>query len=230
MSYILDALKKSEAERVRKDPAAMLVQEPPRAGQPGWLIPVVVVLVALNLASLGGWLYWQNRAVVPTMVTETPAVADAQPIVRETPAVTDPAVTDEVPVEVSEPAEQVIRPATARAGTASAGTVVQPDASSRTTASTQTSEQPSTESVAAQAVRPASLPAQVQSRLPRLSFSTHIYADDPAFRRVVVNGERAVEGDPLGPDLWLQEITDTGVVIRFEDHLVRLDILQDWRS
>jgi general secretion pathway protein B len=217
MSYILDALKKSEAERNRHNPAAMLAHEPPRPTQPGWLLPAIAVLVALNLASLGGWWYWQQRAgtaAQPDTATTTATTIDTTiDMTGDSPAVLVREIPQPLPLAAAPPQPEPAPQA------ATGETVIRPGAQAA-----------SIEPATSEPVRLAALPNQVRDRLPALTFSTHIYADDPAFRRVVVNGERAVEGDPLGPGLWLQEITDTGVVVRFEGHLVRLDILQDWRS
>jgi general secretion pathway protein B len=66
-----------------------------------------------------------------------------------------------------------------------------------------------------------------RARFPELSFSTHVYAEDAGLRAVVVNGERLTEGDRLG-NLRLTNITETGVVFRFENYLVSISVLDDW--
>jgi general secretion pathway protein B len=62
-----------------------------------------------------------------------------------------------------------------------------------------------------------------------LTFSTHLFADDPSFRAVTVNGRQYKEGDTLANGLLLSEITEEGVVIESRGKRVELSILQDWR-
>ena len=73
----------------------------------------------------------------------------------------------------------------------------------------------------------AALPASARSRFPELSFSTHIYADDPELRAIVVNGTRLLEGDGLA-GLTVAEITEDGAVFAFENYLVSVAVLEGW--
>ena len=75
----------------------------------------------------------------------------------------------------------------------------------------------------------AALPAAVRREFPQLVFSTHVYADDPALRAVVVNGQRLTEGNSLGA-LYLNEITENGVVFATGDYLVDIAVLDDWQN
>jgi len=64
-------------------------------------------------------------------------------------------------------------------------------------------------------------------RFPELTFSTHVYADDPTLRAIVVNGTRLVEGDRL-EGLIVHEITEEGAVFAFESYLVTIPVLEEW--
>ena len=75
----------------------------------------------------------------------------------------------------------------------------------------------------------AALPAAARREFPQLVFSTHVYADDPALRAVVVNGQRLTEGNSLGA-LYLNEITENGVVFATGDYLVDIAVLDDWQN
>ena len=80
---------------------------------------------------------------------------------------------------------------------------------------------------AAEPVPVSSLPDAQRQRFPKLTFSTHIYADDADLRAIVVNGSRLQEGDRL-QNLVLSQITEEGAVFRFEGRLVSVSVLDDW--
>ena len=79
----------------------------------------------------------------------------------------------------------------------------------------------------AEPVAVGNMSAAEQARFPTLNFSTHIYADDPDLRAIVVNGTRLVEGDRLG-QVRLTEITEEGAVFAFENRLVAVSVLDGW--
>jgi hypothetical protein len=72
-----------------------------------------------------------------------------------------------------------------------------------------------------------SLPPAARSRFPGIVISTHVYAEDPAMRAIVVNGARLQEGD-LASGLPIREINEFGVVLEFESYLVDVPVFTDW--
>ena len=60
------------------------------------------------------------------------------------------------------------------------------------------------------------LPYSTRKDLPAIELSMHVYSSDPAQRFVVVKGDRHVEGDELGQDLYLREIRQDGLVLEFK--------------
>jgi hypothetical protein len=72
-----------------------------------------------------------------------------------------------------------------------------------------------------------SLPPAARSRFPGIVISTHVYAEDPAMRAIVVNGARLQEGD-LVSGLEIREINEFGVVLEFEAYLVDVPVFTDW--
>ncbi len=79
MSYILDAIKKSEAERNLGVTPGALATPMPASGSTTSL-RIATVIVMLNVAALGGWWLWQERAagIVETTVA-APALSRAIP-------------------------------------------------------------------------------------------------------------------------------------------------------
>ena len=59
------------------------------------------------------------------------------------------------------------------------------------------------------------LPYNVRKDLPALAISMHVYANSPAQRFVVVDGERKAEGDSVKDGLTVREIRTDGVIFDF---------------
>ncbi len=83
MSFILDALKKSESDRQRQSGPALFEVKvaPPRTGLPGWAVGVLALLV-VNLGILGWMLLRRSPAAAPpaaSMATAPRAAAPANP-------------------------------------------------------------------------------------------------------------------------------------------------------
>ena len=120
MSYILDAIKKSEAERNQGfSPGALAaVHDAPRTGT---TIRIVAVVVVINLAAIGGWWMWQQtRAtwVAPAADVPTPAVADvARPAEATLPESEAPAVEPTLPTTTPARVADTVEPAPAAAPT-----------------------------------------------------------------------------------------------------------------
>lgn len=72
------------------------------------------------------------------------------------------------------------------------------------------------------------LPRPAQDRFPGLAFSTHVYAEDPSLRAVVINGTRLTEGDAIDGTV-IEQITETGVLVAFEDYLVEIPVIAQWQ-
>jgi len=61
------------------------------------------------------------------------------------------------------------------------------------------------------------LPPSVRNSLPALSISYHAYAHDPASRLVSINGRILRQGQAVDKDLVLEEITPSGIILRYND-------------
>jgi len=71
------------------------------------------------------------------------------------------------------------------------------------------------------------LPADARARFPGIVISTHVYAEDPDLRAIVVNGARLQEGDQVA-GLSIREIGPDGVAVEFENYVVEVPIFTDW--
>ena len=219
MSYILDALRKAEAERERGSVPNIHAQ-PAFAGAPArgarprsrvW-IAVAVVGVLLVIAAALPWFFMADRSAVPAPVAAAPA-----PLVAPTPVpMTMPASAAAAPAKV---------PAPTTAPTATAAAVpVQPapvpvrkprPAPAVTSAATAAAAASATEE---RVYAMNELPDDIRRQLPGLSVGGSMYSTTPASRLVIVNGQVLHEGDRLTPELVLQQIKLKAAVFAFKGY------------
>ena len=208
MSFILDALKKSESERNRQaGPALLEVRVAPRrAGLPLWAI-IILIALALNLGVIG-YLLLRGRppaaAAAPAPVAVLPASAP--------PAAVRPTVGAATPAALPDPA--VATTALPPAADSSAG--VNPadfaPALPRTAA-------PAIPPVtASQAAADMGLPSLNDlnangAGLPELRMSLHVYDADASRRYVLLNSTRLREGESTPDGIRLERVTETGVIL-----------------
>lgn len=202
MSFILDALRKSESER-QLESAPNMMRVPlsvPTAQLPTW---AMIVMVMLTVALLGVAGIWWNSAqrVAPTLPDAAPAAGARDVSPREAPvpapaADAAPQTAPESPIEP--PAEAETAP---RAVPTSAPSVPaeEPAAAARPPAELADAgaassfvELPSVAQVVAEGVP-----------VPKLDLQLLVNSDERANRFVLINGSRYTEGDRLveGPEL-----------------------------
>lgn len=225
MSYILDALRRAEADRERERGAVPGLHSPvlPGDATPAapagrrWL-PWAGAGTLLLAGLAGGWWWADSNREAP------PAPAPLPPTATAAPALTAPLTA---PAPAPAPAQT-----TTSAPTVVAATVASPPASA---ASPYLPPVPPPATVAAPAPAPtpavtrppapapearlplvAELPEATRRALPRLALGGSVYSDDPASRLVIVNGEVQREGASLGSDLVLEQIRPRELVLRFQ--------------
>lgn len=212
MSFILDALKKSETERQQQS-RAEFAGVPTSSGAPSaprWLW-ILGVLLAINLAVLTGLLLKPGSrpetgpvpAVIPAATTKDPGTPVAGGFAEQVAE----ARLNAPPVQQSPPAQPVTR-----------GTVTTMVVESDTDLPLPETTPPR----AAQARNPAALPTIHQLRadgvlvLPDLHLDIHVYSENPDDRFVFVNMTRQDEGSQLAAGPVVEEITADGVVLTYQ--------------
>ncbi len=107
MSFILDALKKSQAERSGAGVALRLEQRPARHPAIRWLGLALAVLVVFNLGLLA-WIWGTGSAETAAEPTQAPAPVMKRPTLEQ-PAVEQPTIAPQTEKSAAEPAPR--RPA-----------------------------------------------------------------------------------------------------------------------
>lgn len=205
MSFILDALRKSEHERQRSTVPG-LMQVPSATASPvapRWVLPVIGVLAAAVLVLGGAW--WQSTRGADD-ATATVAAS------RRT-------------VELPQPTPQAVTPPAAppRAALAEA---TQPSTSSPPAAARTTLEDAATDPAvtidesAAAAAREPTLPSAAALAaegvvLPPLHLELLAYSERRSDRFVFINGRKYVEGERLPEGLVLEAVESGGAVLSY---------------
>ena len=190
MSYILDALRKSEEDRQKSRTKAAgsgftFVKDttpPKKRFTFGLILTSCMLLAAIILG--GGWWWAQQdqKENADTKIETQPVSPPDEDAVGQTIEV-DSASTN---LEVSPPAAE--------------------NSSSPATNSQPVDEIPYLSDMS----------ADFQETIPKLTFSGHVYSPEPSLRMIMINDTVVREGDPIGAGLSLEEITRNGVVIRHD--------------
>lgn len=239
MSLILEALRKSEAERRRGETPGLQVELPPPAALrprriPPWMIVAAAAAVGLLAALLLLW---------PRLADDADAVAPVGPEARVAPAPGDPPVPAPVTpapvgafarVDRIEPAADVAaaKPPTAAAAAPVAVAPPPPPAAAPATvvdampASVEAPAPPAAAAATApvdRGLRIAGLTAAQRERLPAMKLSLHMWNEDPARRFAVIDGQRRSEGDRVG-DATITAIDREGVLLELDGQVVRVPL------
>jgi general secretion pathway protein B len=233
MSFILDALKKSETDRQRQTSPALFEVKvaQPRRGLPPWAIGLGVLL-GVNVLVLGWVLLREPRAAAAPTASNTAAPAGnvvntAPPGMVTVPATVTIPTTVNIPINSAPsvtmsqatPEPGVIAPSTtpplAEEPLLSRHEVsVPPDYDSRDYAPAVSAPPPGS------ATRSSSVPSRDEvlargTQLPDLRLDLHVYAVDPAQRFVFINMRKLREGESLPEGVRVERITPTGAQLSY---------------
>lgn len=242
MSYILDALRKSEQERQRgKLPDLNSFEEPKSDMHARNIWPwITTAVIAVNIAVIAAmWALWREPAAMVVPAQSTVPVQQAQlapaPVKSPSQAVyTQPISSPPVPAQSAptpvSPPHEVIRP-----------TVVEGDrppveATPSQGAPAMVAPIPDAQPAdyAAPAPNVAYLPQLEElspaerAGIPDMTFSSHMYSSMPRFRSIIINGKRLKEGEYFTPTLQVREITEKGVIMSNGSTLFSVDVLGRW--
>jgi general secretion pathway protein B len=227
MSLILEALRKSEAERRRAQGPDLRVELPPAAAQRrfavpawAWLLPASAVLLA------AAWLLrTPDQANPPALPTDAGMAADreATSTLPSVPRLSPPAmVAAPKPASVAQAPEVAPPPSTA---------VAQPTiVAAPKPIAIPVPDEPVSPPIAPPAdagdsniLQLSDLSAAERKSLPPLKVSMHMWDGDAARRFVIVDGNRLVEGDRIG-DAVITAITADGVLLDWNGRPLKLPI------
>ena len=210
MSFILDALKKSESDRQRQSGPALFEVKvaPPRTGLPPWAIAVAALLV-VNLAIVM-WMLWRHPA---TRTSDTSAGAAAAGATMPAPA--PPSVS--LPAPAAQPPAAAPSPALLPNPGATNGASDNPDDYAP-------AADPAASPLLGNRVRRGTVDgvplyqdaaASPGTRIPQLRLDLHVFALRPQDRFVMINMHKLREGDSLPEGVRVDSITPEGAVLSY---------------
>jgi general secretion pathway protein B len=226
MSFILDALKKSEAERQRQ--LGPILLEMPEARPvprlPRWAALLGLMLVCCVVVL--GWLAW--RALAPSTVRSTGTTAAAAPPAAPPAAPVRAVSTPAGAAAVSGPVLEAMPAAAPAPGPAAGNRAPAPApavAAAGPPAANPVAENPADNSpaVAPDAGEPAASGnagsvrsySELSGAVPQLRLDLHVYAARPADRYAFINMHKVREGDLTAEGVQVKQITREGVVLEF---------------
>ncbi len=205
MSFILDALKKSESERQQQGSAefAQVPVSRDSAKPPLWLW-VLGALLLINLIVVAGLFLRPAQERLPVVATETSGFAEQiEMAMQEAPPETPPAATmdtrpepaQEIVAETAMPAVQTTEPEPMRVA----------------------APQPATNAVETPRGLPDVDQLRTSGELPvgELRLDIHVYSDVAADRFVFINMVKHREGSMTSDGLSVDQITPDGVVLTY---------------
>lgn len=211
MSYILDALKKSDQQRQHSKAPTLLTSHATVAAAESKRVAIniwwALALIGIGLL-IGWWRPWETEA--------TGVVAPANPVLHATISGTQSAAS---------PAEHAVLTQPSAASTDQTPVATAPaesSAVSKTTLAaspaigiTQTPTEPPPEIPPLQQHE---LPAEVRQSLPAIMIAFHQYANQSGDSRVMINNNVLHAGDSIAPGLKLEQITSEGVILSYQGY------------
>lgn len=203
MSYILDALRKSDQQRQRGAAPTLPAGQTPAVAprQPAFLAYGLIAAVLLGAGVAIGWLRpWQTEQAAPT--PPKPPAQAALATAMPAPALAPP------PAQVK-PESGVAKRAAGTAGS------VKSAAPEQTAAGR--ADAPRAQSV----ISMSDLPLSIQQELPAMAISVHAYSGNPPDRMVGINNRMLREGGEVAPGLKLEQITPDGMIFGYKGYSFR---------
>lgn len=233
MSYILDALRKSQRERDPAPPAPpgavhnITISFPDRNGL---IVAGIILLLALLGAAAFFWHNTVGSVPEPAAVASVPPAAQPAPAAQAenaaaevapvSPQATGPVKT---PAPVQDLAEQakvelpvVVRPKPARKP-AQKQTSVVPAANPAPAAGPVMIT-----TAAADVPLLQQMPLEFQHALPPLAVTIHVYAPDPSQRILFINNREYHQGSQIAGGIRVEEIVPDGVVLSYQGERFKL--------
>jgi len=239
MSYILDALKKSEQQRQRVAAPSLLAAQVADAAprQPAVLLygvaAAVLLVVGVTIGVLRPW-----QAAAPAPAPQPVAVKPPEPVVPSTPPPAAPAPVS-VGITINAERQSPLPAPSTPAAAPPAGDVLKAQVPAPATpaqsvaarpAATPEKPAPSPAPEAPGGARPAGavperppvtiaeLPVSIQQAIPKLSILFHLYSGNPRDRLVGINDRMLHEGDSVEPGLVLEQITPDGMILNYKGY------------
>ena len=221
MSYILEALKKSDQQRQRSaTPTLPAAQAAAKTKAQIFSATYVLIAVALLCAGIAiGWLRpWLFVASVESKTVQSAILASPA-------SAPEPLARNENPGEKL-PGHNSVSAPQAASGIGGAPTLIVAPGRSAVTGTRAASSVPMLKKAVASAVLPqaqkpvplAELPLTIQQEIPVMTIQLHSFSSKPENSIVSINSRLLKEGESLTPGLKLEQITPDGVIFSYKGY------------
>ncbi|MFP5349332.1 MAG: general secretion pathway protein GspB [Gammaproteobacteria bacterium] len=226
MSYILDALRRSEQERRPRGALAITRRDPGPATLPPrrliWLAAPIVGVLAL-LA--GAYVLFVRPSGIPpetnasASVDAAPAMAPSAPMPHETPVPKAAAAAPAPPKQAAAPVRDLVEQTRIAPKPAPRPTARDPGSTS-TAVSAPASPFPARPGDDVRLLRV--MPPDFQRALPEMVVNIHVYAATEAERILYINNRQYHAGDKVRDDIIVEEIVEDGAVLNYRGQRFKL--------
>ena len=212
MSYILDALKKSEEERRKLQEqqnapfTSIIGKEPPlrkRRIVPALILSTFMLLAMIIMAT--GWWFLNRVEIEKESLTLESAVEQTQP--------------KPPPQQVVDKQEPQSEPDSQNSETGGLPEQSVADETAAEPKETALEGPPEASPLLSE------LPFSTRSMLPDMIFRGHVYSPIPDKRMIMINSTVVREGDLIAPELTLLEITETGLTMKYRQTTFQVKLL-----
>lgn len=275
MSFILDAIAKSEQERQQQEvPGVQVLAVPTGSVQrPRRVLPYFIAgALLLNAALFVIWMQSGQTLLDRSSPTQIENIdrGNQQAIISDNITPADPTISVEIPANATEMVVEIDTTASMNeslaeqqsvtptgtnettAGLASGPETLQSGPATTTTGGDTTAweriepdtllnkalsgesagsaqDLQNTGVMQRKVSRLSELPSDVRRDLPTVIFTGHLYSSDPNSSLVFIdNGRPVMKGRQIANELFLYEITPTGVIVEFRGYLIDVGVLQNW--
>lgn len=237
MSYILDALKKSEQERGHGNiPGVQTVHSSSlnyRSEKTSYWPYILITAVLLNIALVIYFIFDKDKPVIEQTAITQKAVTKSSPENKITASGTQATIAKDT-------TEQALITTLSSEEELESDNLEQPPA--LTHISTSESERPAAATIstgrtsAPQKVTAENdiidfynLPESIKKQLPTINISAHVYSSNPLQRSIVINNNFMEEGEYVLDNLILHEITDSGAIFNYHGTLFSYPVISSWQ-
>ncbi len=201
MSYILDALRKSDQQRRRNAAPTLLTLQPSAVvrKRPAYVTYGLLAVILIGGGVVIGWLRpWQSEPAAVKPIASKPIESKPVPATPAASEIASQAKPDNVLPEANSLASGKTAPQPERrvdiaAADAAGETVVEMD----------------------------KLPTSIREEVSKITISVHAYSNTPEKRLVGIGRRILHEGDYLQPGLKLEEITPDGMILGYKGYRFR---------
>lgn len=236
MSYILDALKKSEQERKRGDVPdikSIHSKDSPRdsVSKRSWWPLLIGISILLPVAAMVVVLLTGNDGSPDVAVATSRAAAKSEPNDRTTAADSSESKSSHLTTS-QKPETTIVAGEHSNPEVSSQRYKPQPKVVFSETildggkTGDDVADTPS--QINDVAIPVTEVPESIRRQIPSISFAGHVYSSVSNRRSVMINGKKMREGDAVTAELVLKEITPTGAEFTFQGYRFKLGALQDW--